>query len=85
VASHCHILFISKSENNKFYEIYSALKNKPVLTISDDEELVEKGAIIGFSNIDGKIKIIINKRSATTAGLNIDSQLLEIAQKVIDK
>ncbi len=87
VSAHCHILFISSSEESRLDEIFSVLKDQPVLTIGDFENFSERGGMMGFVIVNEdnvrKIKFIVNKKAATSAGLNIDSQLLEIALKVI--
>jgi hypothetical protein len=81
----CHILFISGSEAGQMAQILSGLKLQPVLTVSDSENFVEQGGMIGFVVNDNKIKITVNTKAVTDAGLRVDAQLLEIALKVIDK
>lgn len=85
IADHCHIVFISKSEQKKTAETLSVLKNSPVLTVSDMEGFAERGGMIGFVMSDNRVKVVVNTRSVAAAGLRVDAQLLEIALKVIDK
>jgi hypothetical protein len=85
VAAHCHMVFISASEEGRIPEILSVLKNQPVLTISDGEGFIERGGMIGFIKNDARIRLEINKSAVESAGLKIDAQLLEIAFRVIDK
>lgn len=85
VPAHCHILFISKSEDDKLADIVGFLKGKPVLTVGDSASFAERGVMIGFVDVDGKIKLEVNKHAAEAAGLRVDAQLLEIAVKVIDR
>jgi hypothetical protein len=85
VATHCHMLFIAASEENRLAEILAVIKNQPVLTISDGDGFAERGVMIGFVKSDERIKLEVNKHSAENAGLKIDAQLLEIALRVIDK
>ena len=84
-ASHCHIVFISQSEMGHFAEIMGAFKGQPVLTVSDIDNFAESGGMIGFVTNDNKIKVEVNTKAVTSAGLRVDAQLLEIAVKVIDK
>ncbi|NBX03830.1 MAG: YfiR family protein [Alphaproteobacteria bacterium] len=79
--SHCHVVFISDGEGDAL----AALKGKPVLTVSDSEGFAEHGGMIGFVVADNKIKIVVNARAVSGAGLKVDAQLLEIALKVIGK
>lgn len=85
ISSHCHILFISESEESRLPDILSAIKEHPVLTISDGNNYIERGVMIGFTNDDNKIKLEVNKKATESSGIKIDSQLLEIALRVIDK
>ena len=85
VPSHCHIVFISQSENSRFSEIMAALRGQPVLTVSDIGNFAESGGMIGFVTDDNKVKVEVNAKAITSAGLRVDAQLLEIAVKVIDK
>ena len=84
-ADHCHIVFISENESAQIPQIISALKSSPVLTVSDSDDFAEHGGMIGFVVSDNKIRIAVNTKAITSAGLRVDAQLLEIALKVIDR
>ncbi len=84
-AGHCHIVFISSSESGKLSQILADLKSHPVLLVSDSDNFVEQGGMIGFVVNDNKIKIAVNTKAVSASGLRVDAQLLEIALKVIDK
>lgn len=84
-ASHCHVLFIDSSEEGRLATILAALKDSPVLTVSDIDGFIEKGGMIGFVNHNNKIKLEVNARSVTDAGMRVDAQLLEIALRVINQ
>jgi len=83
IVKHCHIVFIGESDNLE--QTLASLKSSPVLTVSDREGFAEKGGMIGFVKSDNKIKIEVNTKAISAAGLRVDAQLLEIALKVIDK
>lgn len=85
VMGHCHVVFISDSETARLQEILAALRAAPVLTVSDIDGFAEKGGMIGFVISDGKIKVVVNTKSAAAASMRVDAQLLEIALKVIDR
>jgi hypothetical protein len=85
IASHCHVVFISKTRESNLPAILATLRNQPVLLVSDMEGFVQSGGMIGFVLSDNKIKIDVNKSSVTASGLRIDAQLLEIAHEVVDK
>ncbi len=78
-ASHCHVAFVADGS------VPAELKGKPVLTVSDADGFAESGGMIGFVISDNKIKIVVNARAISAAGMKVDAQLLEIALKVIGK
>lgn len=83
IHNHCHVVFIDEDESGKLKDIFTALRGKPVLTISDIEKFADAGGMIGFIITDGKVKFAINPKAASGNGLKIDASLLEIAVKVI--
>ncbi len=82
IANHCHILFIGGTD--KVREILDAVRNQPVLVVSDLPAFAEHGGMMGFVMDEGKVKLFVNKKAIENAGMYVDAQLLEIAFKVID-
>ncbi|HWP86191.1 MAG TPA: YfiR family protein [Terriglobia bacterium] len=78
----CHILFISASLRRLLPEILRKFQTQPVLTVSDENELGERGAVVQFLLRDSKVRFEINDRGAKTAGLRISSLLLMLALRV---
>ncbi len=78
----CHILFISRSENERVPEILSAVKNRPVLTVSDGDGFASQGGIIEFFTDKSRIRLRINLDAAQAANLTISSKLLRVAEIV---
>lgn len=81
----CHIVFIGRGESGNTETILAQLKNSPVLTVSDTDNFVERGGMIGMLLVEGHVKLAVNLRSAQHMQLRVDAQLLELAHKVIDK
>lgn len=81
-AGTCHVVFISGSSDVS--GALAALADKPVLTVSDAPGFAEKGGMIGFLLIDGKVRYNINNKAFGNAHIKVDAQLLEIANKVVD-
>lgn len=79
----CHILFISDSESSRLSKLIEASKSKPILTVGESPEFAQGGGMIQFVIADEKVKFIVNLGAAETAGLHVDSRLLEIAREVI--
>jgi len=44
----CHILFISRPAGDRLDEITASLKNRPILTVGDDDGFAERGGMIRF-------------------------------------
>ena len=78
----CNVLFISRSENERIPEILSALKNRPVLTVSDGDEFASQGGMIQFVTDKSRIRLRINLEAAQAANVTIGSKLLRVAEIV---
>jgi hypothetical protein len=78
----CRILFISTSEQNRLGLILSAVSKMPVLTVSDIPDFIERGGIIQFVLVNGRVRFDVNLGSAEYSGLGMSSELLKVAQRV---
>ncbi len=85
LSSNINVLFISRSEQNHMKDILKKLNNAPILTISDIKGFAKNGGMIEFVNRNGTIHFIINIAAVKKAGLEMNFQLLELADKVIKK
>lgn len=82
ISGACHVLFIAASKQDS--SVFAALEGKPVLTVSDAGGFADKGGMIGFEIIEGKVRYNINNKAFGQAHIKVDAQLLEIANKVVD-
>lgn len=82
-AGQCRVVYVSHTEEGNAQEIIDALKSAPVLTVSDIPNFADKQGMIGFVQVEKKIKLVINADAISRANLRVDAQLLEIAYKVI--
>jgi hypothetical protein len=81
----CQIFFASAANKAGLPQILGALKNSPVLTVTDEvDNFAKLGGIINFIIVEDKIHFEICVENARQAGLNISSQLLKLA-KLINK
>lgn len=76
----CQVLFISRSESEKLDQIISRLKDRKILTVSDDAGHSGHGVIIRFVTQNNRIKLRINLEAAKAANLTISSKLLRLAE-----
>ncbi len=76
----CNIVFIPASEKRHVASILKHIGGANVLTVSDMEETVRQGVIIGFFIEDNKVRFAINNDTARRAGLKISARLLHLAK-----
>ena len=63
-------------------KIFKKLEAWNVLTVSDIENFAQSGGIIGFINIEDKVRFEINVNAAERADLEISAKLLNLAKIV---
>ncbi len=81
--SNCHILFVTKSSQQPWQQIFATLKNKPVLTIGETPDFALNEGIIEFSQGQNqKVNLKINLQAAKRQHLHISAQLLEVASLI---
>ncbi len=80
----CHLLYVCSSEKPYTGDILSALKESPILTISETDNFLKKGGMIRFI-VDKKVQFEVNMKAVKMSGLNISSKLLRLAKKVIEE
>lgn len=78
----CNVLFISRSEAERVPEILAALKNRPVLTVSDGDTFANQGGMIQFVTDKSRIRLRVNLEAAQAANVAISSKLLRVAEVV---
>jgi hypothetical protein len=78
-AKHCHILFVSASEQSRLAEVFKTLGDAPALTVGEYDQFTQKGGMINFVREGNKIRFQINDAAAQAAGLKISSKLLSLA------
>ena len=78
-ATHCQVLFISKSEKSDFPKIISQLQGASILTVSETDNFINAGGMINLVIVEDKVRFQINNDAAKKAGLTISSKLLSLA------
>ncbi len=79
----CQVLFITADEVERADNVLRNTAQHPVLTISDAPDFVRAGGIIGLKLRGGRIRFDINHGAARQAGLKLSSQLLKLADEVV--
>ncbi len=78
----CQLVFVGRSYAHKLRTVMSALRDRPVLTVSEIDDFISSGGMIGFRLIDNKVRFEINTAAASSAGLSISSKLLTLATTI---
>jgi hypothetical protein len=81
----CHLLFICPSERERIPDIIASVKDHSVLTVADTQGFLEAGGIINFIVEEQKARFEVNVTAAKQAKLQIRSQLLRLAKRVIEE
>lgn len=81
----CHLLFICPSEQQNLKEILNLVKDYNVLTVGEMKGFLEAGGIINFLVVENKIRFEINTSAAERAKLEIRSQLLRLAKRIVEE
>lgn len=79
----CRIIFFGEQSEEFLKPITYAVKEKPILTMSNLKGALEKGVMINFVEIDNAIKIDISLANARNSGVKISSKLIGVARRVI--
>jgi len=75
----CHILFISRSEADRLEDILAAVKDRPILTVSNSDDFESQGGIIRFITEQSRIRLSIDLEAAQATRLTFSSKLLRSA------
>ena len=78
----CHILFVSQSESHYLEKIVTAIKGRPVLSVSEIEGAARRGACVELRKENNKIKLVVNLDSLQGGGLVMSSKLLRVSEIV---
>lgn len=78
----CHVLFISRSEENRLTSIIRRIGKTPILTICEAEDFLPAGGIIRLFSRQNKVRFEINPAAAAQVGLMISSKLLKLAENL---
>ncbi|HVF94005.1 MAG TPA: YfiR family protein [Sphingomonas sp.] len=79
--SGCQILFVGELRGQTAVDIMRTSRRQPVLIVTDERQGNVNGAI-RFVIRGGRVRFVINRANAASAGLTISSKLLELAVAV---
>lgn len=77
------LLFICASEVPQLAQILESLQGQAVVTVGDTPGMLEKGCMLNMVTHQDRVQIEVNLAAFRKEGLQVNSHLLRIAQKVI--
>jgi len=78
----CHIVYLNDIERRYQISTINALKNDPVLTISNAEYFTRIGGMIHFIIADDRLCFEINRSALEAVNLEVSAKLLRVARVV---
>ncbi|HYG21921.1 MAG TPA: YfiR family protein [Verrucomicrobiae bacterium] len=81
-ATNCHILFIAPSESRRTQRAIDVLRQRPVLTVGDEDTAEGRAVMIRFVEQNNKLRIRVNLDAVNDAHLTLSSKLLRAAEIV---
>jgi hypothetical protein len=79
---HCHVLFVSGSEQERIPQILESLRRAPVLTVSDADRFAEAGGVIEFAAEGNRVRFVVNQDAARQARVQISAKLLTLGRVI---
>lgn len=77
-----HVVFLAATEREHQGAIVEAVRDRPVMTISDIEDFAERGGMLGLAVRERHIAFDANPRAIERAGLEVSSKVLRLARIV---
>ncbi|HVU36153.1 MAG TPA: YfiR family protein [Opitutaceae bacterium] len=75
----CQLLFVARSERNRWDDVRARFGNRPVLAVSDTDNFAVDGGNIQFEIVHDKLRILVNLASTRASGIELSSNLLRLA------
>jgi hypothetical protein len=83
--SGCHILFISRSEEERLRQVVDGVKGQSTLTVGDFDGFTRGGGMIRFVMDRSRIRLRVNLAAAESVNLKLSSKLLRPAEIVSER
>ena len=79
----CDVVFVTAADAPTLQALQRATAARPILTISDRAGFIDRGGMIAIKLVNGRTRFDINLAAARAAGLTLSSQLLQLADRVV--
>ena len=78
----CHVAFIASSNESNTKDILEAFKRLPILTVSDRQDFINHGGMVGLIRDGNRVGFEVNLAIVRARGLHMSAQLLKLAKHV---
>ncbi len=78
----CDALYIASGTMEQADQLLERYADQPVLTLSDSDDFVVNGGMVGLTLRNNRVNIQINVANYERVGLSVNSQLLQLAELV---
>lgn len=75
----CHVLFISRSEQDRLRDVLRRTTGEPILTIGESENFMDKGGIVYLTMIGDSAQFTFDVSNLKRSRLEIDPETLALA------
>lgn len=81
-AGGCQVVFIGNEGQETNAATVQELSGGHILSVSDASDFAEKGGVIGFQMVNGKIEFSINQRAAKREDLQVNPKLMQLGKVI---
>jgi hypothetical protein len=78
-AGNCSVVYLGDQRLKDFEDVKSLVSNKPILLVTDSQNLSQRGSHINFKEIDGRLRYELNQSTFETSSLKVSSALKVLA------
>jgi hypothetical protein len=75
----CHVLFVSRSEQDRLRDILRRTAGEPILTIGESETFMDRGGIVYLTMLGGSAQFTFDASNLKRSRLEIDPETLTLA------
>lgn len=73
----CHVLFVSRSEQDRLGSVLGKTKGEPILTIGESSNFKDKGGIFQLTPNGGGVSVEFDLRNLRRSGIQIEPDTLD--------
>jgi hypothetical protein len=79
--SSCQIIFVPANSSAKTAALIQRFENQPILIVTEESNMVEKGAGISFKIADNKLRFQVNEKAIKAKGMKVSTTLVSLSEK----